>query len=279
MVLGNCLISAGILSDNVLRNRKEYIPVAGMALADIIDGSAYLIAGVRRLLLFALPPPTALATGVDCILKAPHAALFMFSAAIQPVMFLVISVDRFLAVAFPLAYNGWGLKYGLRLSGGACTSVVGYWILGMALALTSEVCRVPKYSWTCNASYIVTPGYKTVYVSLTLYIAVASVLLYGVLLIVYWWKNKVSGVVHQDEQQKRQKRMTKTLGMSCAFTLVFFCLPHVVRVYLFALKHTPANISAMLAFGGAFKNINSLTVFGKKVFPSVAKNQGLPILH
>ncbi|MCP3667179.1 MAG: hypothetical protein GY696_32585, partial [Gammaproteobacteria bacterium] len=185
LVVGNSLIFAGILSDKVLRNRKEYIPVAGMAMADIVDGIAYLIAGVRRLLLFALPPPTVLATGVDCMLKAPHAIMFMFSAAIQPAMFLVISVDRFLAVAFPLAYIGWGLTYGLGLTCGAWSGVAGYWILGVALTLTSEVCQIPKFSWTCSTVYTMTPGYKAVYVNLIMCTAIASVMLYSVLLIVY----------------------------------------------------------------------------------------------
>ncbi len=147
-----------------------------------------------------------------------------------------------------------------------------------------------------------TPGYKAVYANLTMYIGIASVMLYSVLLIVYWLRNRFSGVVSQDEQQKRQKRMTKTLGISCTFTLVFFCFPHIVRVHLFALKHTPANIATVLIFASAFKNVNSLaqpilllkrhkelrkavsklrcfTAFGKKVSPSVANNHALPILH
>jgi hypothetical protein len=63
--------------------------------------------------------PPEFARPLDCILQSLHAPMHVLMTHMTSTMGLVISIDRLLAVSFPLHYFGWGMTYALGLTGGA----------------------------------------------------------------------------------------------------------------------------------------------------------------
>ena len=233
LMLLNAVMVGGILRDKALRRMKEYVPLGALALCDAINGYRLLAMGSYRLSLYGWRPER-LATSLDCLLLPQNFFIIFAVYPLQPVMFTVLSLDRLIAIAFPVKYVSLGMKYGLALSGGACLFVI---LLCSALALTTVIQQlhspVYEHPWFCGTP-VVYPKSPRVFMLYWMFgWTMVSTICTLILLVTYWWKNKKNPVVSQEEQVKRQIRITKTVGLSALLTFILYALPYIFIASVF----------------------------------------------
>ncbi len=68
----------------------------------------------------------------------PYNWIMIFSHSLQPLMLLVVSVDRLLSVSLPMKYLGWTSTYAERLVGAVYGVTLAQGILGWYLTLAEE---------------------------------------------------------------------------------------------------------------------------------------------
>ena len=234
LILLDGVMMAGILRDKALRKSKEYVPLGALALCDALNGYRLLATASYRLSLNGWTPGR-LASSLDCLLLPQNFFVLFAVVPLQPVMFTVLSLDRLIAVACPLKYLSLGMKYGLALSGGAYILV---FLFFLALVFTRLVQHLLAplyvYDWSCVTSVLFPSFFR--FEAWMLCWTLASTVCSLLLLVTYWWKNKTNPVVSQEEQVKRQIRITKTVGLSCLLTFVLYALPSFGMVCIVALS-------------------------------------------
>uniref|UniRef100_A0A914XNH3 G-protein coupled receptors family 1 profile domain-containing protein n=1 Tax=Plectus sambesii TaxID=2011161 RepID=A0A914XNH3_9BILA len=99
-----------------LRIRKEMLIVAGLCFADNCFGFGTLLTNIYRIALIVTGLHSTPTTAWKCVLL-PHIFLNNIGAQMTAVMNMVLSVDRYIAIAYPLHYRKLGLKYAAKLLG------------------------------------------------------------------------------------------------------------------------------------------------------------------
>ena len=76
--------------------------IGGLALADILGGLTYLVAGIARMMITSMGLRTRMVTPWQCLTRVPQAAMFVMFAPLAAVMLMCVSIDRLYAVVAPL---------------------------------------------------------------------------------------------------------------------------------------------------------------------------------
>uniref|UniRef100_A0A914WFU4 G-protein coupled receptors family 1 profile domain-containing protein n=1 Tax=Plectus sambesii TaxID=2011161 RepID=A0A914WFU4_9BILA len=98
----------------VLRKQKEMIMVAGIAFADGFHGVALIVAAIGRISLITSGNGYVLRSRWQCLMTSWN-LMFIWSWPLAPIMLLMISVDRFLAVIKPFKYYKFTNRYAAKM--------------------------------------------------------------------------------------------------------------------------------------------------------------------
>ncbi len=247
-----------VAADKSLRMKKELIPIAGLALADSLCGWGYMTAGMwRTSVLLAEIHPNLLARNLDCFLN-PFNSVWTFANPLQPFMFVCLSFDRLFSVSFPLRYFPLTRKYSLNLVGVFYSACFLFSTICLLITYTTAEAYIRQYYWTCNSSWVFVPYIANLFENVQSALAIISVVMYIVLLVVYWLRNKFNPTVGHDEKVKRQKKITITLGISSLLTLVFYILPTYSGVIMLSWGVDPDAFMTVDMMMSIMLNINAL---------------------
>ncbi len=74
----------------------------------------------------------------------PFNWVWLFSPPLQPLMLVIVSVDRLLSVALPMKYLSWTSTYAVRLVGAAYGGILLQGITGLYLSLAADQSATAK---------------------------------------------------------------------------------------------------------------------------------------
>lgn len=222
MCCSNGLLLIAILLITSLRKRKEMLVIAGMATCDLIYGIGTVLNGAYRLIIFFCGLQNVPLSAWDCLWQSPYSFIFTGSF-LSPIMGIVISVDRFIAVGWPIKYRSLGLTYvrGILFIMLMITALIfisllasTYFYVGPVIPNT-RICSYPHPRWYGHYSYLLVP-----------ILGWFSVIVYvGVFLKFRQSSKAIVPRISRDQAANVQRRLTITLGMLTASTLTFFAIP------------------------------------------------------
>uniref|UniRef100_A0A914XCZ1 G-protein coupled receptors family 1 profile domain-containing protein n=1 Tax=Plectus sambesii TaxID=2011161 RepID=A0A914XCZ1_9BILA len=227
MTLTNLPIVLSVLRYKALHDQKEFIIVAGLAFADGFNGFAFLVAAIGRI--------NQLLNGDAFVLKSRwHCGTtvwnicWTFANNLAGLMLLVVSIDRLLAVSFPIQYFTFTKRYACILVGSAFTYICIPATVSFVLSYQYQDPEFPAY---CLIGMGMHNGYYEYFVMFHLVTSFGSVLLYGP--IIFMLKRTLRRAVGSREVVKiaRLKKVTYTLGIHTCFTFLFNMVPDLLILY------------------------------------------------
>uniref|UniRef100_A0A914UXF2 G-protein coupled receptors family 1 profile domain-containing protein n=1 Tax=Plectus sambesii TaxID=2011161 RepID=A0A914UXF2_9BILA len=219
----NGLLFLTIIVDKSLRKRKEMIVVAGLAGSDFIFGLGTLIYAISRSLVLANGISKQKISAWICALTVQF-FLQHFGQQMLIIINLVISLERFVAVAYPVVYmklNSSDAAYLLASIGGFCfidSAVIYFSIYYGSLPAVSADCPVTVFP----------PWYSQYFYTLISALGFLSILIYFGVFVAYHRAQSAlpSNVLNQQSHNAMQRRLTVTLGIVCFSTLFLFTIPY-----------------------------------------------------
>uniref|UniRef100_A0A914V214 G-protein coupled receptors family 1 profile domain-containing protein n=1 Tax=Plectus sambesii TaxID=2011161 RepID=A0A914V214_9BILA len=254
----NFLILIAILHSSTLRRKKEYVMVAGLALVDGMGGVATLTAGVGRLQIVLSTDENVLVSRVHCLLR-PWNLLFIWTDPLAHIVPLVIGFDRLLAVAGPLLYVELTYRYTVALLSG----VLVFWsfnvITGVVLTLPYTQ---PEVGSLCYTAWSLQPDYYLYHVCIAAIADVLSIPTCVVVLCLVRRTNTIypAGSNSGQENMRRTRRITITLGLASLFTAVFYTVPLIGKLVA-GYYVSDETMSMILPFTFLVNSINQLANF------------------
>ena len=232
-----------------MRQKKEYGIICGLALADGLNGFATLYAGAYRMLLRLTGTAFETVSTWYCFFM-PHNFVWTIADNLMPCFLLIVSIDRLICVWKPLKYFKYTTRYSNCLAGIGYTYGMGTFLAAVSLHFfhleqNGSVKRICYYSFGHSPAFM---AYSSV---AKILMAIASVILYGVVLLVYRNfartqivainMNKGGTNALEKRYEQNQKRMTVSLGISCALTLAFYVFPTTLMYIMRSLLKIEAN--------------------------------------
>ena len=240
MVL-NGLIVATYARDKTLNQRKEYLVIASVALADSLYGSAYVLLGGGRLYHFFNGTYLMLAPSRDyCVFGLLFGVVTFvpMHCACAPcpdagatctradTMLICMSFDRLVAVSTPMFYFRASRWYSVLLVGGhfAVSLLISAYFLANAGA--------PDFwpDYRCNGgSDNIAFGFlgwyfkESIWARYRWFCSLFSIVLYLLLLVIYIARGIFKSGLQtlQTAEARRQKTLITTLGILCLCTFIF----------------------------------------------------------
>uniref|UniRef100_A0A914WVQ1 G-protein coupled receptors family 1 profile domain-containing protein n=1 Tax=Plectus sambesii TaxID=2011161 RepID=A0A914WVQ1_9BILA len=204
-----------------LRQQKEFVIVGALALADGIAGFGFLLAAIGRILLVQAGEGFILITRWQCLLS-PWVILWAWCQPLTALMLTVVSLDRLIAVSFPLRYYTYTNRYAFALVGCAYGYVFIPFFIAAYRSYQVVVPDVPAYCLTFHgftaADYVYFQNFLLAGTS-------SSVILYIPVLIKLKFAMDSNHAIDNSVKFKRLKRATITLGISTFFTFIFYIVP------------------------------------------------------
>uniref|UniRef100_A0A914WB11 G-protein coupled receptors family 1 profile domain-containing protein n=1 Tax=Plectus sambesii TaxID=2011161 RepID=A0A914WB11_9BILA len=258
LMAANFLILIAILHYPRLRERKEYLMVAGLALVDGMGGVATLTAGVGRLHIVLSTDENVLVSRVHCLLR-PWNLLFIWTDPLAHIVPLVIGFDRLLAVTGPLRYIKLTYRYTVAVLGG----VLVLWSFNVTTGvLLTLPYTQPEVGSLCYTAWSLQPDYYLYHGWIGAIADVLSVATYVVVLCLVRRMNTVypTGSNAELENIRRTRRITITLGLASLFTAVFYTVPLIGKLVA-GYYVSDETMSMILPFTFLVNSINQLANF------------------
>jgi hypothetical protein len=123
MFVVNGLLLATLLFDPSFRKEKEMLIIAGMAGTDIVYALGTITVAIYRLFVISLGVQDELLTAWQCMIQSPY-ALLLIGCQLSPVMNVILSSDRLIAVTWPTKYRTLGAHYSGRVM--VCFALINY---------------------------------------------------------------------------------------------------------------------------------------------------------
>uniref|UniRef100_A0A914VCT7 G-protein coupled receptors family 1 profile domain-containing protein n=1 Tax=Plectus sambesii TaxID=2011161 RepID=A0A914VCT7_9BILA len=223
LMAANFIILIAVLRYPRLRHRKEYLMVAGLALVDGMGGVATFTAGVGRLQIVLSTEENVLVSRVHCLLR-PWNLLFVWTDPLAHIVPLVISFDRLLAVASSLRYVKLTYRYAVAVLGGVLVLWGFNVIAGVELTLPytqPEVGSLCYMAWSLQPNYYLYQGWIAAIADML------SVTTYVIVLCIVRRMDSVypAGSSAEQENVRRTRRITITLGLASLITAMFYTIP------------------------------------------------------
>lgn len=231
LLVANGLIVGTIAFHAPLRSRKEYIIIAGLSFADGANGFGLFTAGLFRNLMILDGTVGTLVSRIRCILT-PWNLCFVWTDALCHVMLLTVSIDRFIAVKFPLKYYTFSTKYAYRLVGGTYLFIFINLTVGISTTLKYDFPEKPKL---CYTAYALSDFYYTYHTWLAVAGDILSVFLYVIVIYIsYRTAHQQMETQYISPQQVKavqiQRKVTQTLAISSLLTFLFYCVPYAFKM-------------------------------------------------
>uniref|UniRef100_A0A914VI77 G-protein coupled receptors family 1 profile domain-containing protein n=1 Tax=Plectus sambesii TaxID=2011161 RepID=A0A914VI77_9BILA len=147
MTVTNFPVVFAIAMYKQLREQKEFVIVAGLALADGLYGFGFLIAAFGRIIAIEQGNGFVLVSRWDCSLKIWN-IIWLISNPLAGLMLLVISIDRLLAVSIPFRYFTFTSRYAFKLVAAVYTFVMFPALLSTYLSYQFQAPEYPAYCFT-----------------------------------------------------------------------------------------------------------------------------------
>lgn len=234
------LIVLTIFLTRKLRRRNELVLIAIQSLSGWFFGLADFTAGVRRLHL-VLTADFSLVSAWDCMTTI-HTSFFILGSQLSPLMNLVVSVDRLIAVTSMRTYLLLGRSYIVTVTTIPVMLVLVSYCT--ALTLSAQMTSERVYPSICVLSWSFPRGYSLFSWAAQAAISFASVMVYGMVMLIFKLAPMSATPQIQEKQQRRQNRMTKTVAL---LTVCTFCMLTV-----------PVSINTLLNFSSATPTLFSL---------------------
>uniref|UniRef100_A0A915CAP4 G-protein coupled receptors family 1 profile domain-containing protein n=2 Tax=Parascaris univalens TaxID=6257 RepID=A0A915CAP4_PARUN len=228
--LCNGVIIAAILSQKNIRQRREFQIISALAIADFVEGFSTMIGGVYRVAVIKAGLKNAQFSCIQCMLL-PHSWLWRWADFSTSFMLLVLSVDRLISVATPLAYFRLGPTYSKIMVG----TPYGLSLLFSMFAWVHPLSSATKISMLCMTREFISASFYQYSKYLTATASALSVFVYIPLLVVMrsqvvYISRRVS-LTQSDRKRRSQLRVTKTIAFSSLSTLLLDAIPRAVGMY------------------------------------------------
>uniref|UniRef100_A0A914V669 G-protein coupled receptors family 1 profile domain-containing protein n=1 Tax=Plectus sambesii TaxID=2011161 RepID=A0A914V669_9BILA len=227
LAISNFLITLVVYVYSDLRQQKEYIIVAGLAFANGLQGVGYFIACIGRIAMIRAGYGFVLVSRWQCFTK-PWNLIWLVSSPWQDTTLLMVSIDRFIAVAFPLRYFSFSTRYAYLLNLFAYLGALPPLIVG---AVISYSYQKPEMAGICYTQSGMGDGYFAFRNMLRFCTNVISLALYVPILILLQKTIKTGPLNderHMAAQISRLKKVTITLAISAFFVLLFSTIPDII---------------------------------------------------
>uniref|UniRef100_A0A914V4F8 G-protein coupled receptors family 1 profile domain-containing protein n=1 Tax=Plectus sambesii TaxID=2011161 RepID=A0A914V4F8_9BILA len=223
----NFPIVIAVLFYSKLRQQKEYVIIGARALADGIAGFGFLLAAVGRILAVQNGNGFVLITRWQCLMT-PWVILWGWCQPLTALMLTVVSLDRIIAVTFPLKYYGFTHRYAFTMVGCAYGYVFIPFIVMVYRSYQVTIPDVPAY---CSSFHGMTAADYAYFTNFVLAATVVSVLLYIPVLLKLKYTLKNNTAIDSSIKFHRLKRATITLGISSLFTFLFYIVPMAIITF------------------------------------------------
>uniref|UniRef100_A0A914UMH5 G-protein coupled receptors family 1 profile domain-containing protein n=1 Tax=Plectus sambesii TaxID=2011161 RepID=A0A914UMH5_9BILA len=227
LAVSNFLITLVVFVYSDLRQQKEYIIVAGLAFANGLQGFPYILSGVGRIVMIRAGNGFELVSRWQCFLKTWN-FIWLFAGTWQDTTLLMVSIDRFIAVAFPLRYFSYSTRYAYLLNFLAYVGALPPLIVG---AVISYSYQKPEVAAICYFQSGMSDGNFQFRNILRFCITIVSLALYVPILILLQ-KTIITGQSIDERQTAAQisrlKKVTITLAISAFFVLIFSVIPDII---------------------------------------------------
>uniref|UniRef100_A0A914XF25 G-protein coupled receptors family 1 profile domain-containing protein n=1 Tax=Plectus sambesii TaxID=2011161 RepID=A0A914XF25_9BILA len=229
LAISNFLITLVVFVYSDLRQQKEYIIVAGLAFANGLQGFAFIVAGIGRILMIKAGYGFVLVSRWQCSMAVWN-LIWLFATPWQDTTLLMVSIDRFIAVAFPLRYFSYSTKYAYLLN---FFAYVGALPQISASVVISYSYQEPEFPAICYTQSGQGDGFFRFKLMLRFCITVISLALYVPILILLQKALKTGQSISERQvaaQISRLKKVTITLAISAFFVLLFSTVPDIIEM-------------------------------------------------
>jgi hypothetical protein len=235
--------------------------IAGLATADFIFGSGAGLLAAYRILLMGFGLDQEHTTPWLCLITPVF--LTHIGSELTAVMNVAVSMDRYIAVAFPVKYRNLGEGYAFKLLAG----VLLYATISMVTMFSSVYFGmnnvVTNSTLTRLCSGTIFPNWFPMFEqTFDLSVSLTGVLIYvGVYLAYRRATSKVTPIeTNNAVQTAMQHRLTVTLGIITCSTFIFFVIPYVVFT-LFAWLRLPTPYVILWGTMSRFSTIINVTIY------------------
>ncbi|KHN73333.1 hypothetical protein Tcan_17007 [Toxocara canis] len=237
--------------------RSKYIVISTQIANDALSGLGLLLAGSGRAIIW-LTDPNSLKSRRYCMLM-PWNIIFIWIEPMTGVSMLMVSLDRLLAILFPLKY----------FTRSTCIQYLEVAIPSAILALLtfeSWYSTFPDIAETVSSACWSKDSWQSFHDELAFTLRLASafggmILYAAAFALSRRYQQRVSHTRYGDSMiafQKRQSQLTVTLCISCIFTLVFYILPTVIEFIILTILGKEMN-DVLTIYTGISSNISSLS--------------------
>jgi hypothetical protein len=218
------LLFLTIILKKSLRQRPQTILIAGMAAADIMYGLGTFSLGLYRFLVMLYGVDNDPTTPWSCVISPPNMIQYI-GLQLSVIMNTVVSIDRFIAVAYPIRYRlltASDMKKTLGLVG-----ILGVILLLHLLGSAYFFPQPMEITKICSAAAFSVNFSLFMYTSVSV-VGCSSVFIYvGVFFAYRKATRKPTQVSMQsNEQHLMERRLTVTLGIISLSTLFLFTVPY-----------------------------------------------------
>uniref|UniRef100_A0A914WI51 G-protein coupled receptors family 1 profile domain-containing protein n=1 Tax=Plectus sambesii TaxID=2011161 RepID=A0A914WI51_9BILA len=229
LAISNFLITLVVFVYSDLRQQKEYVIVAGLAFANGLQGFAFIVAGIGRILMIKAGYGFVLVSRWQCSIAVWN-LIWLFASPWQDTTLLMVSIDRFIAVAFPLRYFSFSTRYAYLLNFFAYVGALPQIIASVVISYSYQK---PEFPAICYTQAGLSDGYFRFKLMLRFCITVISLALYVPILILLQKALKTGQSISERQvatQISRLKKVTITLAISAFFVLLFSTVPDIVEM-------------------------------------------------
>lgn len=255
--LGNFIILLLFLFYKKLK-RKELFILFGLAAGDCIYGQGCFIGGIKRL---------------NLVLKNQHFTLvspwfcqsqfvtfcYIYGPKLSALMNLVISIDRLISVSWGLHYQALTIRYVYTVTGIVFGFVTVSYLTGLVLSATMPT--TPSTVALCFSTQASWPSYGTYYTTLIAAANCSSVFIYCIVMSVLKYRLTRASIEMQNVQQKRQNKVTKTLGIMSLTDFLFTVVPFIIQTSVNASNLSSSVADVIIPVSWMFVPINCVVRF------------------
>uniref|UniRef100_A0A914X982 G-protein coupled receptors family 1 profile domain-containing protein n=1 Tax=Plectus sambesii TaxID=2011161 RepID=A0A914X982_9BILA len=242
LIIFNLPFVISILKHDALRRRKEYVIFAGLASGDVLSGLSTLIAGAYRLYLFNTNQENLMITRHEC---AYRTMIFSITAiTVQAFLIFAVSVDRFIAVTYPIKYRNLTPRYSYSVIGACYAITLVFNIAGVASSASSGDQLI---SASCVGSATVEEWFFTLWYEGRVLLVAASAVLYAFVAIKFTHRSSQSAGPSTTTSANEgriaiQRRVTLTVGINVIFTVILYIIPATAVIIV---RHTSGNLDLL----------------------------------